>query len=164
MKTNSLISHLIAITLLPFTVTIIIPSYIFRNEQSFVPDTILIKAAGAILMGLGLLLFAMTLRLFISTGKGTLAPWDPPQNLIVKGPYRHCRNPMICGVLFILVGESFLFRSADILTWAGTFFIINNIYFLVYEEPGLLKRFGSDYEKYKKNVPRWIPKWSPYNP
>ncbi len=71
--------------MLPFTVTVVIPFYIFRNKQSFVPDTILMKAAGIILMGLGLLLFAMTLRLFISAGKGTLAPWDPPRSAQAGG-------------------------------------------------------------------------------
>ena len=69
---------------------------------------------------------------------------------------------MITGVLFILAGEAFYFNAEPILLWAAIFFIISNIYFILIEEPGLLKRFGEDYKKYKGNVPRWIPKTKPY--
>lgn len=112
----------------------------------------------------GLILFFYTLFLFVRIGKGTLAPWTRKHKLIVKGPYRYCRNPMITGVLFILIGESFFLSSANILEWTGIFFLINNIYFPLFEEPDLYNTFGEDYKQYKKNVPRWLPRFTPYRP
>lgn len=38
------------------------------------------------------------------------------------------------------------------------------IYIPLFEEKSLIKRFGADYELYKKNVLRWIPRIKPWNP
>ena len=96
--------------------------------------------------------------LFWQHGNGTPAPWDPPQNLIIRGPYRHVRNPMISGVVFLLIAEALCFRSIPIGVWAAVFFLGNSIYFPMVEEKGLEKRFGDTYLRYKANVPRWIPR------
>ena len=58
-----------------------------------------------------------TIRLFVTVGKGTLAPWEPPQRLVVQGVYRHVRNPMISGVLCVLLGESVLTASLPLFRW-----------------------------------------------
>ena len=71
---------------------------------------------------------------------------------------------MIIGVLIVLIGESIVLMSLNILIWAVIFFIINNLYFLIYEERDLMRKFGEVYQNYKKNVPRWIPRLTPYNP
>jgi protein-S-isoprenylcysteine O-methyltransferase Ste14 len=129
-------------------------------------------AALPVLLGLGLIgagvaLWTWTVRLFARIGKGTLAPWDPTQRLVVAGPYRHVRNPMITAVLSVLLGEAALFGSPVLLAWFGAFFAINWVGFLVYEEPGLERRFGEEYSEYKRHVPRWLPRrkaWTPANP
>jgi protein-S-isoprenylcysteine O-methyltransferase Ste14 len=71
---------------------------------------------------------------------------------------------MILGVLLVLCGESILFRSYRIAIWLVVFSIINHVYFLLSEEPGLIKRLGREYVEYKKNVPRWIPRLKPWYP
>lgn len=71
---------------------------------------------------------------------------------------------MILGVNTVLIGEAIAFSSLNILIWAACFFIMNTIYFIFSEEPGLKKRFGKEYEEYKRNVPRWIPRRHPYKP
>jgi len=71
---------------------------------------------------------------------------------------------MILGVLFVLCGESILFTSSSIGIWAVLFFIINTVYFIFSEEPGLEKRFGMEYVEYKMHVPRWIPRIKPWYP
>jgi len=63
-----------------------------------------------------------------------------------------------------LLGESLLFHSKNIFTWFVLFFIINYVYFILSEEPGLEKRFGAEYLEYKRNVPRWIPRLKPWKP
>jgi protein-S-isoprenylcysteine O-methyltransferase Ste14 len=67
-------------------------------------------------------------------------------------------------VLTILAGEAILLGSAAIAIWAATFFAINAVYFPLSEEPGLRRRFGAEYDEYRKNVPRWIPRTRPWEP
>jgi protein-S-isoprenylcysteine O-methyltransferase Ste14 len=71
---------------------------------------------------------------------------------------------MISGVLFVLLGEALVFRSAPILAWCAFFFLGNTLYFVVSEEPGLERRFGEDYRRYKREVPRWLPRLRPVPP
>jgi len=123
---------------------------------------IIIVLVGALLMGAGLYCLSVTIWLFDNIGRGTLAPWSPTSKLVVIGPYRYVRNPMISGVLMTLLGESVVFGSIGIFIWFVLFFIINHMYFMYSEEPGLEKRFGQEYLVYKKNVPRWIPRLRPW--
>ena len=152
-----------SILILPFNVAVIIPALIlyFSNYNYRAPDTIFLIAGICILIA-GLFLAIWTMVLFNNVGKGTLAPWNPPENLVVEGPYRYVRNPMIIGILMILLSEYLLLDAVQILLWAVLFFIINNIYFRIYEEKQLKKNFGEDYIKYKKNVPMWIPRLTPW--
>lgn len=112
------------------------------------------------LAGLGLALW--TVRLFAVQGEGTPAPWDPPQKLVVAGPYRHVRNPMITSVLLMLFGEALIFQSSPIAAWLIVFFVVNGVYFPLSEEKGLERRFGEDYRRYRENVPRWLPRIKPW--
>lgn len=112
---------------------------------------------------LGLLMAAWTASLFIRFGKGTAAPWDPPRRLVVHGPYRHVRNPMMIGVFFILLAESVFLRSWPVAAWCAGFVAANLVYIPAVEEKGLEKRFGRDYTAYKRNVPRWVPRMSAWN-
>jgi protein-S-isoprenylcysteine O-methyltransferase Ste14 len=82
----------------------------------------------------------------------------------VIGPYRHVRNPMISGVLSILLGEAALFASPPLVLWFATVFAVNAAYFPLVEEPGLRRRFGAEYDAYRANVPRWLPRFRPWEP
>jgi protein-S-isoprenylcysteine O-methyltransferase Ste14 len=119
---------------------------------------------GAVLIAAGLALMHRTITLFATEGRGTLAPWDPTERLVVLGPYRYVRNPMISGVLAILLGEAALLGSVPLLTWFALFFAVNAIWMPLVEEPGLERRFGADYVAYKRSVPRWLPRLSPWEP
>jgi protein-S-isoprenylcysteine O-methyltransferase Ste14 len=118
---------------------------------------------GAVLIALGLALVVWTVKLFAQVGRGTLAPWDPTSRLVVRGPYRHVRNPMISGVLAILLGEAAVFGSVPLLLWFAAAFAVNAVYMPLVEEPGLRKRFGQDYDEYRANVPRWLPRLRPWD-
>lgn len=147
--------------ILPVSVLIIIPLWI---EKDILPQNIPAFIIGIIFMCLGLTLMIMCISLFIKIGKGTLAPWTPTRSFVMVGPYRYVRNPMIIGVLVVLFGESIAILSFNILLWTVSFFIINNIYFILYEEPNLAKRFGKEYQEYKSKVSRWVPGLKPYCP
>ena len=163
MQQPSLLKHIRDILLLPFTITVIIPYLVYRSDQKFFIDNIIIKVFGLFFLIAGLALFAWTVYLFRVFGKVTLAPWTPTQKLVVRGPYKYCRNPMISGVFFVLLGETLILNSIKILIVASIFFLINTIYFILKEEPDLRIRFGKEYDAYKNNVPRWIPKLKPYS-
>ena len=155
--------------LLPFTVLVVIPFLIERDfeiplmgSQGLLP--ILQSVVGLALMAAGLAGIAWTVGLFAFIGKGTLAPWSPPGRLVVAGPYAYVRNPMITSVIVVLLGEAIFFGSWPILAWTIFAFLLNHFYFIFSEEPGLSKRFGEEYEAYKKNVPRWVPRLKPWKP
>jgi protein-S-isoprenylcysteine O-methyltransferase Ste14 len=162
--------HLRAILLLPGSVTVVIPGtlLLFTGTDTFdlwqsVPATrVALPVLGGVLICLGLLLMVATMRLFVTVGKGTLAPWNPTQRLVVQGVYPHVRNPMIAGVFFVLLGEAILAASLPLFIWFIVFVLGNVIYIPLAEEPGLRQRFGDDYPTYRQNVPRWIPRVRPW--
>lgn len=84
--------------------------------------------------------------------------------MIITGPYAYVRNPMITGIVLILLGEALMLFSWAIALWTVIFLIINMFYFALSEEPGLRKRFGQEYEEYSRNVPRYIPRLTPWKP
>jgi len=146
---------------LPIIVLIVVPLCIEKDITiKFLPALII----GLIIMLMGLYVITMTVTSIIRIGKGTLAPWSPSQHLVINGMYRYVRNPMIMGVLTVLIGESIAILSHRILVWAVCFFVINTIWFLIFEEPGLEKKFGEEYRHYKRHVPRWIPRIHPFKP
>jgi protein-S-isoprenylcysteine O-methyltransferase Ste14 len=162
--------HVRAAVLLPGMVTVAVPGAIVAlagADPGWGLDgapAALPVLAGAVVLCAGVVLWYRTVTLFARTGKGTLAPWDPTRKLVVLGPYRYVRNPMITGVLLVLAGEAALLGSPLILAWAAAFFCANALYFPRVEEPGLLKRFGSEYEEYRRHVPPWIPRRTPWTP
>ena len=151
-----------ALLLLPINVLIIIPAiFLDLNAPEFNNWTSWL----AVVTGfLGLALVVSCVRLFAkSGGDGTPAPWDPVTNLIITGPYRYVRNPMLSGVIIILFSEALVFWSLSFFIYTALFVLLNMAYFPLVEEPGLIKRYGAAYKIYMNNVPRWIPLIKPYN-
>jgi protein-S-isoprenylcysteine O-methyltransferase Ste14 len=158
------ISIVFSILILPFMVLVVIPLliliftvYRFSWKLDF-PLILLPTIFGFILIIFGIYLLIITIKLFYGSGKGTLAPWDPPKKLVIIGPYKYIRNPMISAVLLVLLGEAMITGSLVLCIWFVIFLIINIIYIIYFEEPELIKRFGNDYIKYKNAVPMFVPK------
>ena len=158
-----------SILLLPATATIYLPAAILwvtvdtPGAVSLAELTHLRFWIGIAMAVDGLVFTVWTMMLFSTAGKGTPAPWDPPERLVVVGPYRHVRNPMNAGMVLILGAEALLFGSWYLAGWMCVFFAFLAIYFPFLEEPGLERRFGDAYRQYKANVPRWIPRFRPWN-
>ena len=153
--------HLLAIGLLPGMVAGVVPALLVSTDEVAAWPLVVL---GAACIGLGLALIVQTVALFATEGQGTLAPWDPTARLVVLGPYRRVRNPMISGVLCVLLGETLLFGSTSLLAWLALVFAVNAIYLPLVEEPGLRQRFGADYDAYRAAVPRWVPRLHPWQP
>ncbi|MCD4743046.1 MAG: isoprenylcysteine carboxylmethyltransferase family protein [Desulfobacteraceae bacterium] len=93
---------------------------------------------------------------FISVGKGTPVPIDPPKKLVIIGMYRFVRNPMYIGILFLLFGEAIFFKSFVLLGYTACVYCLFQIFIIGFEEPMLKTKFGKEYEDYCKIVPRWL--------
>lgn len=163
------IRQILSIVLLPGVVTGLVPWLILRRWGGFQPGGMLpapwnglMVGVGTLLLLAGLSLIVSTIALFARVGRGTLAPWDAPRRLVIRGPYRHVRNPMISGVLAVLLGLAAFFASLPLLAWFGFAALLNMIYIPLSEEPGLERRFGEQYREYCRNVPRWIPRVTPW--
>jgi protein-S-isoprenylcysteine O-methyltransferase Ste14 len=164
-----LIRHLTAIAALPFVVAVLIPIWIARTSAvrlvlGTTTPHLLTQIAGLALLLVGVSLVVSSLRRFATHGKGTLAPWDPPRNLVIDGPYRYVRNPMISGVVFVLFGEALVLLSGPHMQWALIFLVINFIYIPLLEERQLKERFGEAYLEYCRHVPRLLPRLTPWTP
>jgi protein-S-isoprenylcysteine O-methyltransferase Ste14 len=153
-----------AVLLLPCIVARAVPALIVARSDGAGVRWGVPAVAGIALMAVGLALLVQTIALFATVGRGTLAPWDPTRRLVVRGPYRRVRNPMISGVLFVLLGEAALWRSLPLLVWFAVVLAVNAVYFPLVEEPGLRRRFGADYDAYRAAVPRWLPRLRPWRP
>ena len=174
-------SRIKAVLLLPVNAVIVIPALIllFSQQQVGLAFNLLSFVGLAVWCG-GLGLVWRTVALFGRQKKGFIAPWNPPAELIIAGPYRYVRNPMISGVGFMLLGEVMLFINDGLAVWFLLFATVNAVYIplveepqllatvnAVYiplvEEPQLLKRFGTAYALYRAEVPRWIPRLHPWS-
>ena len=144
--------------LLPGTVTVLVPYLIVSDRRVGIQWN-----AGCLLalvpLTVGIVVLLRCIWDFAVSGRGTLAPVDPPKNLVVRGFYRYVRNPMYFGVLLILSGETWLFRSQPLLLYIAAGFVAINGFVLLYEEPHLRRRFGDTYAQYCRTVPRWVPRW-----
>jgi protein-S-isoprenylcysteine O-methyltransferase Ste14 len=164
-----LLRHLLSVALLPFSVAVLVPLWIAERSGTQLrlgsgAAELGLQLAGALLLAVGLGFFAASLRRFAGEGEGTLAPWDPPRRLVVRGPYRYVRNPMISGVVLTLFGEAALLLSVPHLVWAAIFLALNLVYIPLVEEPQLVRRFGESYRDYARHVPRVIPRLRPWSP
>lgn len=159
--------HLVSVLLLPSVMTIAIPLLIVGlaglDPLPMGPARWVAGAAGVLFAAGGVGMLVWTVVLFDRVGKGTLGISEPV-NLVVRGPYRHVRNPMMSGVFGILLGEVLLTTSPWLLCWFLLFLTVVAIAIRVVEEPHLVKRYGSQYEDYRRHVPRWVPARTPWEP
>jgi protein-S-isoprenylcysteine O-methyltransferase Ste14 len=116
--------------------------------------------SGLLLMGFGTALLGVCIFEFARTGRGTLAPVDPPRVLVVRGLYRYVRNPMYLSVTLIVWGEILLTRSGALFVYWVVWFTAANLFVRGYEEPALRRQFGTDYDRYVATVGRWFPRSS----
>ena len=156
MRTLLALRALLFLILIPGTVAGYVPFRIIRGASG--PPRVVVSLgsiASICLIVLGLCVLLRCVWDFFSVGRGTLAPVDPPRHLVVTGLYRFTRNPMYNGVLAVLLGEAWLFRSAALVQYAAVMFVLFNLVVLVYEEPALESQFGESYRAYRGKVPRW---------
>ena len=144
---------LAAFLILPGMVAFVVPCIIAYYD----PWLAYSSNAGLVLLFMGMLVLCWCVRDFYVAGKGTLAPWDPPQQLVTIGLYRFSRNPMYIAVLIIIAGWAAYTGSHFVLVYGFVCAVIFHRRVVVYEEPWLEGLFSADWQRYQRLVPRWLP-------
>lgn len=143
---------LFAFLVLPGTIGFLIPLVLFRPPGGWQP----FAPWGLLPLGTGTLLLLWCVRDFYVTGKGTLAPWSPPEKVVSVGLYRWSRNPMYLGVFLILIGWAVGFHTRGLWTYAFLVLLAFHVRVVAFEEPWLTRRHGEEYLRYRERVPRWL--------
>ncbi len=152
------LKSLIFLIVLPGTVMVYVPYYILSLEfKLFFPEINALKFIGLGPISIGAAIILWCFWDFITSGKGTPAPIDPPKNLVVNGFYRYTRKPMYVGVMFVLCGEILLFESTVLLIYSLIVLLLFHLFVVLDEEPTLKNKFSDSYEQYVESVPRWLP-------
>jgi len=141
----------------------LIPWWMTRWE--FLPpffDLQATRAVGILLIVVGLPGLVDSFARFALQGLGTPAPIAPTQNLVVTGLYRYVRNPIYIAVVAVILGQAILFGDSRLMIYGGFMWLAFHAFVLAYEEPVLAQTFGAQYEEFRANVPRWIPRLSPW--
>jgi len=115
-----------------------------------------LRPVGVVVAAAGALLAASCIATFLTKGRGTPAPFDPPREFVASGPYRYVRNPMYIGGALVILGAGFIVLSPAIVLLAAGFLLVMHLIVVLHEEPVLANRFGASYERYKAAVHRWL--------
>jgi protein-S-isoprenylcysteine O-methyltransferase Ste14 len=125
------------------------------------PDWLGWRALGAVVTALGAAVLVQAFARFVREGIGTPAPVAPTQHLVVGGLYRWVRNPMYIAVVSCVLGQAGIFGSGALLAYGLLLMAVFFSFVRLYEEPTLRRRFGSEYEAYRRAVPGWFPRARP---
>jgi len=125
---------------------------------------LLIRALGASLVVLGIIVVVDSFARFAFQGLGTPAPVFPARHLVVTGFYRYVRNPIYLAAVSVILGEGLILGNVNVLAYGVLAWLGTNWFVVAYEEPTLRKTFGPEYDAFCRNVPRWVPRPSPWTP
>jgi protein-S-isoprenylcysteine O-methyltransferase Ste14 len=122
----------------------------------------LTRILGGILIVVGAPGIVDSFARFALEGLGTPAPIAPPQKLVVTGLYRYARNPIYSALVVVIFGQALLFGDARLLWYGALLWLFFHVWVVAIEEPDLKQTFGTEYERFRTNVPRWIPRLTPW--
>ena len=117
-----------------------------------------LRLLGGLVIVAGVAVLLHAFARFVLEGLGTPAPVAPPERLVVRGAYRHVRNPMYVAVTVLIAGQGLLLGQAGLLLYAAGLWAVFATFVRYYEEPRLARQFGSEYDEYRREVPAWLPR------
>ena len=147
-----LLRALLAFLALPGVVAFAVPLLVAHKLQA----PLRLGFLAVVLLSCGLACLVWCVWAFYSAGRGTLAPWSPPRQLVTHGLYRYSRNPMYWGVLLLLVGWAVLFESNTLGWYAAVVAVAFHLRVVFGEEPWLAQVHGQEWQNYKGKVNRWV--------
>ena len=120
------------------------------------------RALGVVLVVAGAAVLVHAFARFVIEGAGTPAPVAPTERLVVGGLYRHVRNPMYLAVAAVICGEALILGRPWLYAYGGLFGVAVWLFVTLYEEPVLARRYGAEYDAYRRAVPGWRPRLRPW--
>lgn len=159
----AVIGSIIFFAVAPSTVAGLMPYWISRWVSR--PAFFGVEASrytGAALILVGLFLVLDSFARFALEGLGTPAPIAPTKHLVVSGLYRYVRNPIYVGVVAAILGQGLVFANVELLIYAFVIWLLFHLFVRLYEEPTLKDSFGAEFDEFRRNVPRWIPRLTPW--
>src|SRR3954453_17526821 len=126
-------------------------------------STLVVALVGAALLAAGLGFLAHTVIRFAVEGLGTPSPVAPTEKLVVGGVYRYVRNPMYVAVIAVILGQAAILGRPVLLVYAAIFWPVVASFVRVYEEPTLSRRYGEQYDAYRRSVRGWWPRLTPWD-
>jgi protein-S-isoprenylcysteine O-methyltransferase Ste14 len=164
-RTTAAVGSAVFFLLAPGVVVGLIPWLLTRwQAREPLPYWAPVRVLGGLLLIAGLVALVHAFVRFVVEGFGTPAPVAAPERLVVGGAYRYVRNPMYVAVLAAIVGQALLLGRLVLLLYAAAAWIAVAAFVNFYEEPTLARRFGADYEAYRRAVPAWWPRLRPWQP
>ena len=163
-RTTAIAGSALFFVLVPCVFAGLIPWWITRWQfQPPLLDLVSTRFIGAVMILGGIPGLLDSFKRFALEGLGTPAPIAPTRHLVVSGLYRYVRNPMYVSITAVVLGQALLFGDWRLLVYGGLFWLACHLFVLAYEEPTLKRTFGKEYETYRANVPRWIPRDTPWD-
>jgi len=151
------------LVLAPGVVAGLVPWWISRWQfRTPFPGYFPLRGIGVLLIAAGTFVLLDSFARFALQGLGTPAPVFPTKHLVVKGFYRYVRNPMYVAVVSVILGQALLFGDLHVLMYVLIPWLAAYLFVLTYEEPTLRKSFGAGYDTFCANVPRWLPRLTPW--
>ena len=150
--------------LAPGAAAALVPWWLTGWHQGQPPFAPPLRVGGTLLLAAGAAVLVVAFVRFVVEGAGTPAPVAPPDQLVVGGLYRYLRNPIYLAVTACIVGQALLLSSPLLLAYAAAFLAVCAGFVRWYEEPVLRRRFGTQYEAYRRGVPGWLPRLRPWRP
>src|SRR5580693_1698030 len=149
--------------LAPGCVAGLVPWWISRwRFRAPFPGYAPLRVIGVVLIAAGTYVVVDSFARFALQGLGTPAPVFPTLHLVIKGFYRYVRNPMYVAVVAVILGQALLFGDIRVFEYALFAWLVAHLFVRTYEEPRLRKSFGAEYDTFRVNVPRWIPRLTPW--
>jgi protein-S-isoprenylcysteine O-methyltransferase Ste14 len=142
----------------PGTTLVFIPLQILRSGWGGRIALGALAYAGWIPLVAGVLLMLWCWYDFAMRGRGTPAPYDPPRQLVVSGPFHVVRNPMYVSGVWMLLGEALITGAPALALYAVVFWAFTATFVVLYEQPTLRRKFGEAYVEYCARVPAWLPR------
>ena len=162
-KATAVLGSVLFFVIAPFVLAGLIPWWVTQWE--FRPSFFgvgLTRVLGAFLIVVGAPGIVDSFARFALEGLGTPAPIAPPQKLVVTGLYRHLRNPIYFALVAVIFGQAFLFGDPRLLWYGALLWLLFHAWVVMIEEPTLKQTFGAEFERFRSNVPRWIPRLTPW--
>ena len=123
-----------------------------------------LRVLGLLVLVIGAALLVTAFTRFVIEGIGTPAPIAPPAHLVVGGLYRYVRNPMYLAVIATILGQCLLLWRPVLLAYAVLVAAAMVAFVVAYEQPALTRTFGAEYTTYRRAVPGWWPRLTPWRP